>query len=149
MPSLRVQATYAGPLLFITTDQWTHVRNALKANFPLRNLHWKPASRPSIRTVQELDVDLVSLDSFKEEQSSQIPSTLLDKPLLNIYFLSCDASLSKSENFSVTQRRVLCRTATHTKLRRRSRSGIGTVPSVRRRIRNGSSFSFRNPMRSK
>ncbi|KAG8906639.1 hypothetical protein FRB99_006427 [Tulasnella sp. 403] len=90
MTDSRVKATYSGPSLFLASGQWLHVFSSLKERFPLRNLHWKSTSRPSIRTVQELGVELVSFDALRDEPSSQVPATVLERPLLNIYFVSCD-----------------------------------------------------------
>ena len=68
--------------------KWKQVQSALRAQLPLRNIHWKSASHASIRTIQELNVDLVPLDTPREEHS-QIPVTVLEKPLLNIYVVVC------------------------------------------------------------
>lgn len=92
MTDHHVKVTYNGPALFLASGQWTHVLDSLKKRLPLRSLHWKSASRPSIRSVQELDVEVVSLDNVRDEPSSQIPATLLERPLLNIYFVACEVS---------------------------------------------------------
>lgn len=85
-----VQVTYAAPPALQSSDQWVQIKAGFTAQLPLRNLHWKPASRTSIRTIQDLDVDFVSLDSIKEEGASQIPTTLLERPLLNVYVVTCE-----------------------------------------------------------
>lgn len=87
-----VKVTYSGPILFLSSGQWAHTFTSLKERLPLRNLHWRSVSRPSVRSVQELDVELVSLESVRDEPSSQIPATLLERPLLNIYFVTCEVS---------------------------------------------------------
>ncbi|KDQ16168.1 hypothetical protein BOTBODRAFT_65084 [Botryobasidium botryosum FD-172 SS1] len=97
------QVTYAGPAQLLSSDNWLLLRAALKRNLPLRNVHWKPASRPSIRTVQELSIDLVPFDSIREEQFSQIPTTLVEKPLLNIYMATCE----DNETYKVLVRRQI------------------------------------------
>ncbi|KAG9035765.1 hypothetical protein FRB95_010533 [Tulasnella sp. JGI-2019a] len=86
----QVKATISGPILFLSSGQWAHALASLKERLPLRNLHWKSSARPAIRTVQELDVTLLLLDSVRDEPASQIPVTLLEKPLLNIFFFSCE-----------------------------------------------------------
>ncbi|KAG9041581.1 hypothetical protein FS837_012056 [Tulasnella sp. UAMH 9824] len=90
MSDYGVKVTYSGPILFLASGQWTHTFASLKERLPLRNLHWRSVSRPSVRSVQELDVELVSLESVRDEPSSQIPTTLLERPLLNIYFVTCE-----------------------------------------------------------
>jgi len=82
--------TYSAPQSFQLSDHWKQIQAALRAQLPLRNIHWKSASRPSIRTIQELDVNLVPLDTIRGESTSQIPLTLLEKPLLNIYIVACE-----------------------------------------------------------
>jgi len=87
----RVTVTYdASPNLQAQTDLWDQLRSAIAAQLPLRNLHWKSASRSSIRTVQELPINLVSFDSVPGEHASQIPGSWLERPLLNFYVLTCD-----------------------------------------------------------
>jgi len=89
----RVTVTYAAsPNLQSQTDLWDQLRSAIVAQLPLRNLHWKSASRPSIRTVQELNINLVPFDSVPGEHTSQIPGSWLERPLLNFYVLTCDVS---------------------------------------------------------
>lgn len=90
MSDYGVKVTFSGPILFLASGQWTHTFTSLKERLPLRNLHWRSVSRPSVRSVQELDVELVSLESVRDEPSSQIPTTLLERPLLNIYFVTCE-----------------------------------------------------------
>jgi trafficking protein particle complex subunit 10 len=90
MSKQNVLVTYAAPKSFQLSDNWKQVQSALRSQLPLRNIHWKSASRPSIRTIQELDIDLVPLDTIRGENTSQIPVTLLEKPLLNIYIVTCE-----------------------------------------------------------
>lgn len=86
----RVIVTYSAPLLFMSSDQWTQIRTAINAQFPVRNLHWKAASRPSIRTIQELAVDFVAHETLRDEHASQIPTSILERPLLNVYVVTCE-----------------------------------------------------------
>ncbi|ETW85992.1 hypothetical protein HETIRDRAFT_309755 [Heterobasidion irregulare TC 32-1] len=90
MAPQRALITYSASLSFLSSDYWQHLQNGLSSQLPLRNLHWKPVSRPSIRTIQELEVELVALDSVRDEHTSQVPSTLLEKPLLNLYVVTCE-----------------------------------------------------------
>ena len=85
--------TLAGPPQLTSTEQWAQIWTGFSTQFPLRNLHWKPATRTSIRTIQSLDANVVSFQSFKEEGASQIPLSILDKPLLNVYVVACEVCL--------------------------------------------------------
>ncbi|GJE95190.1 trafficking protein particle complex subunit 10 [Phanerochaete sordida] len=86
----RVTITYTAPPSFLSTDHWKQVNAALQAQLPLRNLHWKSAARPTIRTIQELHVNLVAVDALRDEHTSQVPQTILEKPLLNVYIVVCE-----------------------------------------------------------
>ncbi|KAH8106751.1 trafficking protein particle complex subunit 10 [Cristinia sonorae] len=86
----RATITYTAPHTFLATEHWKQVYAALLSQLPLRNLHWKSASRPNIRTIQELDVNLVPAEGRRDEHTSQIPQTVLEKPLLNAYIVVCD-----------------------------------------------------------
>ncbi|KAH7915010.1 trafficking protein particle complex subunit 10 [Hygrophoropsis aurantiaca] len=90
MSNQHVLVTYASPPPFQNSEGWKQVLAALRSQLPLRNIHWKSTSRPNIRTIQELDIALVALDSFRDEHTSQIPVTLLEKPLLNLYIVTCE-----------------------------------------------------------
>ncbi|KZT11270.1 uncharacterized protein LAESUDRAFT_809238 [Laetiporus sulphureus 93-53] len=92
MSSHRVLVTYTSSPLYLSTDQWQHLRASLARQFPLRTLHWKSPSRSTIQTIPELHVDFVALESLRDEPSSQVPQTLLERPLLNTYFVVCEDS---------------------------------------------------------
>ena len=94
MQSQSVVVSLAGPQHLVSTGQWPLLRTGFTAQLPLRNLHWKPASRLSIRTIQALDVNMVQLESVREESVSQIPSSVLERPLLNIYMVTCEVCMS-------------------------------------------------------
>ncbi|KAJ7740726.1 trafficking protein particle complex subunit 10 [Mycena maculata] len=89
-PPQRVLVSYSGAQSFLSSGNWNQIHTSLLAQLPLRNIHWKSPSRPSIRTIQELDISLVPLESLRDEHTSQIPATLLEKPFLNIYIVSCE-----------------------------------------------------------
>ncbi|EKM55480.1 uncharacterized protein PHACADRAFT_143869 [Phanerochaete carnosa HHB-10118-sp] len=86
----RATITYTAPPSFLSTGLWKQVHIALQAQVPLRNLHWKSTSRPTIRTIQELYVNLVAVDALRDEHTSQVPQTILEKPLLNAYIIMCE-----------------------------------------------------------
>ncbi|KAF8162886.1 trafficking protein particle complex subunit 10 [Crassisporium funariophilum] len=88
--SQRVLVSYAAPPSFLASPPWTKVHAALLAQLPLRNIHWKSASRSSVKTIQELDVTLVPIDSLRDTHTSQVPVTLLERPLLNVFILHCE-----------------------------------------------------------
>ncbi|KAH9048160.1 trafficking protein particle complex subunit 10 [Lactarius hengduanensis] len=92
MSSQRVVATYSAPQPFLSSDQWKQIYTALLEQLPLRNIHWKPQTRPSIRTIQELEVQLVPLDAVPDEHTSQVPYSLVERPLVNIYAVTCEDS---------------------------------------------------------
>ncbi|KAG8969021.1 hypothetical protein FRC03_004988 [Tulasnella sp. 419] len=97
MTEIGVKATYTGPPLFLASGQCQHVLSSLKDHLPLRSLHWKSTSRTAIRSIQELPVEFVLLDTVKDERSYQMASKILEKPLVNIYFVTCeDADVYKN-----------------------------------------------------
>jgi len=75
---------------FLLTGAWKQIQATLRAQFPLRNIHWKPPSGSSILTIQQLDVNFVPFETVRVEHTSQVPVTLLDKPLLHIYVVTCE-----------------------------------------------------------
>ncbi|KAJ3796702.1 trafficking protein particle complex subunit 10 [Lentinula aff. detonsa] len=89
-PKKSVIVSYSSTQSFLSSSSWTQILQTLNSQLPLRNIHWKSASRPSIRTIHELDVSLVNLDTIRDEHTSQIPTTLLERPLLNIYVITCE-----------------------------------------------------------
>jgi hypothetical protein len=93
-PPQKVIVTYSGPLAFLQSDHWKQVHAALAVQLPLRTLHWRSAARPSVKTIQVLDVDLVPLDEAKYESTSQVPQSVLGRPLLNLYVFVCEARLA-------------------------------------------------------
>lgn len=96
MSGQSVLVTYAAPQTFLFSESWKQILAALRAQLPLRNIHWKRSSRQSLRTIQELNVDLLPLDAVRGENTSQIPATVLDKPLLNLFIITCEVNISSS-----------------------------------------------------
>ncbi|KAG6836752.1 hypothetical protein H0H93_003831 [Arthromyces matolae] len=86
--SQRVLVSLAAAPHVVSSEKWKQVQAALQAQLPLRNIHWKSGSQTSIRTIQELNVELVSLDTPRDEHT-QIPLNILEKPLLNLYVVVC------------------------------------------------------------
>lgn len=66
-----------------------HAHEHAQSQLPLRNLHWKTASR-SLRTIQALDVDFRAFKTLPEDQAHQIPLSLLERPYLHLIFVACD-----------------------------------------------------------
>jgi hypothetical protein len=90
MAENRPIVTYTTASSFLPTGAWNKIQATLKAQFPLRNIHWKPSSGSSLLTIQELDVRLIPFENVRDEHASQIPVTLLVKPLLHIYVVTCE-----------------------------------------------------------
>lgn len=86
----RATITFTAPQSFLSTEHWKQLHAAILCQLPLRNLHWKAFSRPTIRTIQELDVKFVTADTVRDEHTSQIPQSLLEKALLNVYIVVCE-----------------------------------------------------------
>ncbi|GJJ15396.1 hypothetical protein Clacol_009672 [Clathrus columnatus] len=86
----KVQVTYSAPLVYLSSDQWSQIRATITSQFPLKDITWRSSSRPAARIISKLDVSFVNLDTVREEHASQIPQSLLDRPLLNIYVVSCE-----------------------------------------------------------
>ncbi|KAG1768331.1 trafficking protein particle complex subunit 10 [Suillus occidentalis] len=83
------------------TSSWRQVLAALQSQLPLRSIHWKSASRPNLKTIQELEL-------------TSLPVTLLEKPLLNLYVVTCEDNDSyktivkkqiKDWHFAISQRK--------------------------------------------
>jgi len=62
---------------------------SLKDQLPLRNLHWKPTTRTSLRTIQELNVELVELGDVPTSGRSALGS-VLEQPLVNLCMVVCE-----------------------------------------------------------
>lgn len=90
MSNQNVLVTYSAPVSFLASENWKQMLAALQSQLPLRSIHWKSASRPNLKTIQELELTLVPLDSLRDEHTSQVPVTLLEKPLLNLYVVTCE-----------------------------------------------------------
>lgn len=88
--SQRVLVSFSSSQAFLSSGNGNQIFAALQSQLPLRNIHWKPTSKASIRTIQELYVNLLPLDKLRDDHTSQIPVTLLEKPLLNIYIVNCE-----------------------------------------------------------
>lgn len=93
MSNQNVLVTYSAPVSFLASESWRQMLAALQSQLPLRSIHWKSASRPNLKTVQELELTLVPLDSLRDEHTSQVPITLLEKPLLNLYVVTCEVNM--------------------------------------------------------
>ena len=65
----------------------------IRSQLPLRNLHWKSASRTALRTIQELDVNLVELGEVGNI-SKEVAGSVLELPLVNLCLVACDVSQS-------------------------------------------------------
>jgi hypothetical protein len=136
MTEPKVILTYASSPNYLASDNWKQTYAALLAQLPLRNIHWKSSTRPVLRTIQELDIALVPLEGFRDDHTSQIPSTLLEKPFLNIYVTACEVCLRSPRN-TLTSFNNLLRTRRCTNLLSESRSRTGILSFLKGRIKNG------------
>src|SRR5713226_4061675 len=126
MSTQHVVVTYSAPQPFLSSDQWIQFHDALSAQLPLRNIHWKPQTLPSIRTIQELEVQFVPLNTVRDENTSQVPYLLLERPLLNIYVVTCEVSCTSPLRLMVYA--VSSRIAMHIRLPSKSRLRTGKPP---------------------
>ncbi|WVQ80318.1 hypothetical protein IAT38_002423 [Cryptococcus sp. DSM 104549] len=68
----------------------------IRAHLPLRNLHWKSSSRTSLRTIQEVDVELVELGEVTGRREGA--GGVLEMPLVNMCLVVCeDAEVYKNQ----------------------------------------------------
>lgn len=84
------KVTLSGTPSFVESNQWPQFVSAIEEHLPLQNLHWKSATRPSIRTIHQLSIALCSFDSSVLDVRPE--SLILDHPVLNIYALACEVS---------------------------------------------------------
>lgn len=135
--------TYSGPIVFLSTDHWKQIHASLATQLPLRNLHWKSTSRNALRSIQELGVKLVPLETLREDQAtSQIPQSVLEKPLLHLYIFICEVNKVLHQGHCECPHDAVCRTARHTELPSGNKSKSGMPKSARARTKNGSSSTL-------
>lgn len=80
--------------------------DGVSAQFPLRNLHWKSSTRPTLRTMQEVDVRLVDLKDVPPGKDT-VAGSVLESPLVHVCFVCCDVSYAiRTEADSAGPRRV-------------------------------------------
>lgn len=104
MPSREVLATYT---LYPSGNADLHTALAgLRAQFPLHNLHWKSSTRTALRTIQEADVSLVDLGDVPPPKDL-VAGSVLDTPLVNVCFVSCDVGLGDAAALTGTGRRCI------------------------------------------
>lgn len=104
---VRVPITYATHSASQATAQLAHIVPLLAEQFPLRNLHWRPPvtmqtlrplkrsngssgmdSVPALRTIQNLNVELIPLAThLPNQQNVQILERV---PCVHIFFVTCD-----------------------------------------------------------
>ena len=84
----RVLISHAAPKDFQGTQNWTKVCTSISSRLPLRNVTLR-SPRNATTPIADLNVSLVPLESVREESVSQIPGSVLEKPLLHLYILYC------------------------------------------------------------
>jgi len=135
----RVLISHSAPRDFHGTPNWSKVCNSITSQLPLRNVNLRSPLRGTTITVASLDVALVPLESIREETASQVPTTLLEKPLLHLYIVYCQVSSSNIVRILPPQpiplRTMIWR---HTEQSWRRRWRNGWHPLHKRRTRSGS-----------
>jgi len=97
---------------------------SLKDQLPLRNLHWKPTTRTSLRTIQELNVELVELGDVPTGGRSALGS-VLEQPLVNLCMVVCEVG---QQWFTVLYK-LTDRIPRHIRIRLNHSSEIGYLSS--------------------
>ncbi|WWC85913.1 uncharacterized protein L201_000783 [Kwoniella dendrophila CBS 6074] len=81
----------------------------IKKHLPLRNLHWKSSTRTSLKTIQEVEVNLIELGESSTNPSNNPNNhfsssdglSVLDNPLVNLCLVVCeDAEIYKIQTKS-------------------------------------------------
>nr|XP_019048846.1 hypothetical protein I302_02625 [Kwoniella bestiolae CBS 10118]OCF27776.1 hypothetical protein I302_02625 [Kwoniella bestiolae CBS 10118] len=77
----------------------------IKRHLPLRNLHWKSSTRTSLRTIQEVDIQLCELSEVGSSSATAGLAAggngVLDMPLVNLCLVVCeDAEVYKTQTRS-------------------------------------------------
>lgn len=88
----RVLVSHAAPKDFQGTPNWSKVCSSITSRLPLRNVTLR-SPRNATTPVADLPVSLVPLESVREESVSQIPGSVLEKPLLHLYILYCQVCM--------------------------------------------------------
>jgi hypothetical protein len=92
-----INATYASSPTSL--KHLPYILSSLNSQFPLRNLHWKSATRPSVKTIQECDVKLHKLSEAQTKSEQwKLPAavqagSLVRGCLVHICFVECEVSL--------------------------------------------------------
>nr|XP_018266801.1 uncharacterized protein I303_00779 [Kwoniella dejecticola CBS 10117]OBR88959.1 hypothetical protein I303_00779 [Kwoniella dejecticola CBS 10117] len=85
--------SYTSPSSSNQTNQILNLAiQGIKQHLPLRNLHWKSSTRTSLRTIQEVDVELLELGEISSTKHNQFGSegSVLDNPLVNLCLIVCE-----------------------------------------------------------
>lgn len=109
-----------GPQREYLTDALT----GMQAQLPLRNLHWKSPTRTALRTIQEVDVQLMELGEVGPPR--EVGGSVLEGALVNLCFIACDVSRLLVYLWYTARRGSSSRTQKYTKTRRARSSEIGS-----------------------
>ena len=91
------------------------ILNSLNTQLPLRNLHWKTLSRPTIRTIQECDLRFIGLidaqskgdvSNWVAPSEVEYGSLLSQSPLIHIAFVECEVSHDHARSLYRTDARM-------------------------------------------
>nr|XP_019014675.1 uncharacterized protein I206_00759 [Kwoniella pini CBS 10737]OCF53456.1 hypothetical protein I206_00759 [Kwoniella pini CBS 10737] len=96
--------SYTSPSSSNQTNQILNLAiQGIKQHLPLRNLHWKSSTRTSLRTIQEIDIELIELGEISSTTNNNKfnlgnESSILDNPLVNLCLVVCeDAEIYKNQ----------------------------------------------------
>lgn len=77
------------------------ILNSLNTQLPLRNLHWKTTTRPTIRTIQECDLRFINLIDAQSRgdvvnwiapEEVEFGNLFSQCPLIHICLIECEVS---------------------------------------------------------
>jgi trafficking protein particle complex subunit 10 len=90
--SAPLSTSYSVLLDYDPYNVWSLIEEDFNTHLPLRNLHWKSFNRP-LRSIQSLHVEIRPYHPSTDDQSHQMPISLLQKPYLNIMLVKCDVPI--------------------------------------------------------
>ncbi|KAG2020812.1 hypothetical protein CC2G_006114 [Coprinopsis cinerea AmutBmut pab1-1] len=90
-PDQHVLVSYSAPKNLLGSQKWNIFFESMVSQFPLQNVHWRSSFRnQTLRTIPSLNVKFVALDSVRDELASQIPTTVLEKPIIHLFVVHCE-----------------------------------------------------------
>lgn len=131
LPDHPVNVTYTSTPTSLR--QLPYILSSLNSQLPLRNFHWKSATKPSVRTIQECDVKLHKLVDFQTRTREwSLPKdvgagSLIEGCLVHVCFVECEVSARRSELSKNVPKHLFPRIMRYTNLRSSHISLLGSV----------------------